>query len=246
MTLDGIQRRMTFLSLDILPPHHLSGLPWSSVGKESACNTGEPSLISGLGRPPGERIRLPTPVFWPREFHGLHSPQGHKELDTTERLSLYHLSRPHRPILGPYSWSLISPPLNSQSTSHVVYGCSSSCLISLRTASFLRTESKTDSFLCPSVSYLIFKCLVAQSCNCMDCNLPGSSVHEIFQTRILEWVSISFFRGSSRLKDWTRVSYVTLLAGGFFISKPPEKPLISNRSSANLPWMNWKIILPLC
>ena len=89
MTLDGIQRRMTFLSLDILPPHHLSGLPWSSVGKESACNTGEPSLISGLGRPPGERIRLPTPVFWPREFHGLHSPRGHKESDMTKWLSLY-------------------------------------------------------------------------------------------------------------------------------------------------------------
>ena len=28
--------------------------------------------------------RLPTPVFWPREFHGLYSPWGHKELETTE------------------------------------------------------------------------------------------------------------------------------------------------------------------
>ena len=32
--------------------------------------------------------RLPTPVFWPSEFHGLYNPWGHKELDTTERLSL--------------------------------------------------------------------------------------------------------------------------------------------------------------
>ena len=31
---------------------------------------------------------MPTPVFWPREFHGLYSPWGHKELDTTEQLSL--------------------------------------------------------------------------------------------------------------------------------------------------------------
>ena len=30
--------------------------------------------------------RLPTPVFWPDEFHGLHSPWGGKELDTTEHL----------------------------------------------------------------------------------------------------------------------------------------------------------------
>ena len=33
--------------------------------------------------------RLPTPAFWPGEFHGLYSPWGRKELDTTERLSLH-------------------------------------------------------------------------------------------------------------------------------------------------------------
>ena len=37
--------------------------------------------------------RLPTPVFWPGEFHGLYSPWGHKESDTTERLSLSGLDR---------------------------------------------------------------------------------------------------------------------------------------------------------
>ena len=44
-------------------------------------------------------------------------------------------------------------------------------------------------------------CSVAQSypilCNPMDCNLPGSSVRGIFQTRILEWVVIPFSRRSS-------------------------------------------------
>ena len=35
-----------------------------------------------------EKERLPTPVFWPGEFHGLYSPRGHKESDTTERVSL--------------------------------------------------------------------------------------------------------------------------------------------------------------
>ena len=42
---------------------------------------------------------------------------------------------------------------------------------------------------------------VAQSCptlcDPMDCSLTGSSVHGIFQARVLEWVSISFSRGSS-------------------------------------------------
>ena len=36
---------------------------------------------------PLEKERLPTPVFWPEEFHRLYSPWGGKELDTTERLS---------------------------------------------------------------------------------------------------------------------------------------------------------------
>ena len=103
------------------------GFPDSSVGKESTHNSGDPGLIPGSWRSPGEGIgyplqyswvslvaqlvknspaiwetwvqslgwedpwrweRLPTPVFWLREFHGLYSPWGHKESDTTEWLSL--------------------------------------------------------------------------------------------------------------------------------------------------------------
>ena len=40
----------------------------------------------------------------------------------------------------------------------------------------------------------------------MDCRPPGSSVHGIFQARILEWVAISFSRRSSWPRDWTWVS----------------------------------------
>ena len=40
----------------------------------------------------------------------------------------------------------------------------------------------------------------------MNCSPPGSSVHGIFQARILEWVAISFSRGSSQPRDRTRVS----------------------------------------
>ena len=53
---------------------------------------------------------------------------------------------------------------------------------------------------------------VAQSCptlcDPMDPTPPGSSVHGIFQARILEWVAISFSRRSSRPKDWTWVSSI--------------------------------------
>ena len=48
---------------------------------------------------------------------------------------------------------------------------------------------------------LFISCLVAPSCltvcNPLDCSLPGSSVNGIFQARILEWVAISYSRGSS-------------------------------------------------
>ena len=49
---------------------------WETVGS-----------IPGLGRFPWRRERLPTPVFWPGEFHALYSPWGRKESDMTEQIS---------------------------------------------------------------------------------------------------------------------------------------------------------------
>ena len=45
-------------------------------------------------------------------------------------------------------------------------------------------------------------------CDPVDCSTPGSSVHGISQARILEWVAIPSFRGSSRPRDWTHVSCI--------------------------------------
>ena len=69
-------------------------------------------------------------------------------------------------------------------------------------------------------------------CNPIDCSLPGPSVHGLFQARILEWVVISYSRGSSRPRDRTQVS---CLAGRFFTTEP------------RLPrWYQWqKICLPM-
>ena len=50
-------------------------------------------------------------------------------------------------------------------------------------------------------------------CNPMDCSLPHSSVHGIFQARILEWIAISFSSGFSQPRDWSQVSCI---AGRFF------------------------------
>ena len=55
------------------------------------------------------------------------------------------------------------------------------------------------------VNYICKESEVAQSCptlcNPMDCSLPGSSVHGIFQAIVLEWIAISFSRGSSQSRN---------------------------------------------
>ena len=57
----------------------------------------------------------------------------------------------------------------------------------------------------------------------MNCSLSGSSVHGILQARILEWVSISFSRGSFPPRDWTQVSCI---AGRFFTVWTTRKVLV--------------------
>ena len=51
---------------------------------------------------------------------------------------------------------------------------------------------------------------MSDSCDPMDCSLPDSSVHGILQARILEWVAISFSRGSSRPRDRIWVSCIEI------------------------------------
>ena len=43
----------------------------------------------------------------------------------------------------------------------------------------------------------------------IDCSLSGSSIHEILRERILEWIAISFSKGSSRPRDGTHVSCIS-------------------------------------
>ena len=66
------------------------------------------------------------------------------------------------------------------------------------------------SFWNPSFNHL---CMRAKSCltlcDPMGCSLPGSSVHGIFQARILEWVAIYYSRRSSLPKGWIQVSCIS-------------------------------------
>ena len=68
------------------------GFPHSSVSKESACSAGDPSLIPGSGRSPGEGNSKPLQHPCLEKSHGQrvlvgYSPWGHKESGMTERLT---------------------------------------------------------------------------------------------------------------------------------------------------------------
>jgi len=84
--------------------------------------------------------------------------------------------------LKPYIW-----------VSHLLLQPQAEKIRSQATPSFFKEETEVTQ-LCPILS------------NPMDCSLPGSSVHGIFQARILEWGAISFSRRSSWPRNWTQVS----------------------------------------
>ena len=112
-------------------------------------------------------------------------------------LPVYHGDSPHRPVCwlwsGPsvYMWtsSQDSNSLKADSESNTPSSCLSMSKLSECTYIYKLEVVVTQS--CPTLYYP------------MDCSPPGSSVHRISQARILEWVAISFSRGSSWPWDWT-------------------------------------------
>ena len=86
--------------------------------------------------------------------------------------------------------------------------------VSVVCVSFLLDSKYLDS-VCMWVCAL--SCLTL--CNPMDYSLSGSSVREIFQARILEWVAISYSRGSSQPTS-------PALEGRFFTTESPGKPTL--------------------
>ena len=77
----------------------------------------------------------------------------------------------------------------------------------------------------------------ANLCDPMDWSPPGSSVHGISQAIILEWVSISSYRGSSQPRDQTRVSCI---AGGFFPVWATREALQMVTTAMNIEDSPWK------
>ena len=71
---------------------------------------------------------------------------------------------------------------------------------------------------------IICLCCGAFMSDYLVCSLPGSSVHGIFQARILEYITIFSSRASSQSRDQTHISCSSALTGRFFTTEPPKKP----------------------
>ena len=113
---------------------------------------------------------------------------------------------------GPHSVEFVSPKsvLTFGDGPHSVCGM----YISLnKSVSYLKKKKCVSCMLC---RFVLLLCLFSHSvvpalCDPMYCSPPGSSVHGISQASILEWVAISFSRGSSWCRDWTHVSCIDRL-----------------------------------
>ena len=177
---DACQENKGVLSSKGLP----RWLSWSRICPQC----GRPGFDPWVGKIPWRREWLPTPVFWPGEFHGLYRPCGRKESDPTERPSL---------VIKDSTYTVTSISCNHSSLPNP------------------HQAPQTPVLFCLGLPWVL--CLVTQPCpslcDHMDCIPLGSCVHGILQARTLEWVAVPFSRGSSQPRDQTQVS---CLAGGFF------------------------------
>ena len=83
-------------------------------------------------------------------------------------------------------------------------------------------------FVSPVNNVVRSACMLAQSCltlcDPMDCSPSGSSVHGIFQAKILEWVATCSSRGSSPARNQIHVSCVSCIGRHILTVEPPGKP----------------------
>ena len=97
----------------------------------------------------------------------------------------------------------------------------------------LEHQTSYQQGVCVFVCVCVCVCLcsvMANSFDSMDCSLPGSSVCGISQARILEWIAISFSRGSSQSRDQTHVPCIgrQVLYLQHYLGSPANKIELQN------------------
>ena len=158
------------------------GFPVGSDSKQSACNIRDLGSTPGLGRSPGGGQGNPF------RYSCLENPQG------------------QRSLVGYSSWGHKKSDTTEWLRTHKMgikrhRAKKETEETQVRFQGNLKMQQHTWHWnevaqSCPTL------------CDPMDCSPPGSSIHGIFRARVLEWVAISFSRGSSRPRDWTQVSCI--------------------------------------
>ena len=185
------------------------GFPGVLDGKESACDSGDLGLVSGSRRSSGEGNDNPL------QYSCLENPMDRGALWATV----------HQVIRIGHNWATNTFTFMENQIFNVIisstklikyqpcyeYAIDKWCEYQKKKAKrweqflLLKWFLNIDAKLCCERE-------VAQSCptlcDPMDCSLQRSSVRRIFQARILEWIAISFSRGSSWPRDWTWVSHI--------------------------------------
>ena len=83
-------------------------------------------------------------------------------------------------------------------------------------------------------------------CDPIDYSLPGTSVHEILQARILEWVAMPSSKGSSQPRENVHLLCLLHWQAGSLPLAPPEEALYMSRVHYLWPWLEiWKTLLKL-
>ena len=173
----------------------------SLAGKESSCIVGDPNLIPGSGRFPGERIGYPVQYSWA----SLVTPTCNAEKPGFNpwvgKVPWRRAWQPPPVFLpGEYPWTEDPGGLLYMELQRVGHDWETK---HSRDHSWLYFPWQNTEVLYGEKSEVAQSCPTL--CDPMDCSLPGSSIHGIFQARILQWVAISFSRRSSQPRNWTQV-----------------------------------------
>ena len=208
------------------------GFPDSSVGKESACDAGDPGLIPGLGRSSVEGTGSPLQYSWaslvaqlvkdlPAMWETWVRSLGWEDL-------LEKAKATHSSILAwriPWIIHGVAKSWTWLSTFHCTslhFKLNNSLLTK---CSFQKAIENINSLHLPRMCV----CSVPQLCltlsGLMDFGSLDSSDHGILQARILVWVVISYSWKLSQYRDQIVSLVSPALAGGFFTMVPPGKLL---------------------
>ena len=182
------------------------GSPHSSVGKESVWDARDPDSIPGSGRSPGEGNGNPL------QYSCLENPMnrgawGHKELDTTE-----WLKREREMDKNKYPFASVTAITTILKTTFILGGRPSR--VWYRGYHFKPGKRKTKTSL-GEIENKQADGWKREGINlgCLTMLLLGFSVHGIFQSRIIEWVVISYSKRSFQPRDQTLVSCISCIGG---------------------------------